>query len=622
MMLKGNILDPDVQSKGRILNVVLLGVGASTAFLTAMNFLQGQHQYNVSNLLFLGLVLGLFVLNRLGYVDLASIAITALLVVASMFFLSEENLAQTFIILCVPVFIASFLVVPWGGLVVCAVVIVGTHLLGYSSINYLSLFALAAVTMVVYLVSKSLDVAHQENRHRAFHDSLTGLPNRALLLDRLQQALNRSSRDLVPRAVLFIDLDRFKVINDSLGHKAGDELLKTVTGRLRASLRPGDTAARFGGDEFVVLLDGVADVGRAVRVGERITEALEAPIELAGRQVFVRASVGIALAEDSESRPEILLRNADVAMYEAKKEGNGRIKVFNPSMFAQALHRLELENGLRRAIDHEELRLYYQPKVRLDTGSITGVEALVRWEHPERGLILPEEFIPLAEETGVIVPLGWWVLREACRRAREWEEQYPAALPLGMSVNLSVKQFQEPDLIRKLAGILREIGLEPGRLHLEITESVVMDDTEYAAGLLRGLKGLGVKLAVDDFGTGYSSLALLRRFRLDDLKIDKEFVDGLGQNDQDAAIVRLVIDLAHSLGMQVVAEGVENVGQLARLREMGCDQAQGYYFWESLPGEETAALLAGSSRWLLNPHHPTVRSRNPEALPDSRGRAD
>jgi diguanylate cyclase (GGDEF)-like protein len=459
----------------------------------------------------------------------------------------------------------------------------------------------------VYLLTRSLDNAQQENRHRAFHDSLTDLPNRALFLDRLQQALNHSRRDHNPRAVLFIDLDNFKMINDSLGHKAGDELLKAVTRRLRACLRPGDTAARFGGDEFVVLLDDVAGVDDAVRVTERIIEVLGAPIELGGRQVFVRTSVGIALGDNSESRPDILLRNADVAMYEAKKEGKARSKVYNPSMFAQALHRLESENDLRRAIEHEELRLYYQPKVLLDTSSITGVEALVRWEHPERGLILPKEFIPLAEETGLIVPLGWWVLRETCRQAREWVEQFPAALPLGISVNLSVKQFQEPDLVQKLAGILRETGLEPSRLQLEITESVVMDDTEYAAGLLRGLKVLGVKLAVDDFGTGYSSLALLRRFPFDDLKIDKEFVDGLGQNDQDAAIVQLVIDLAHALEMQVIAEGVETLEQLTQLREMGCDQAQGYYFWESLPDKETAALLASSPRWLLNLDHLTGR---------------
>jgi len=610
-MLKGNIPDPDLQRRGQILSVVILAVAASTAVLAALNVLQGDHQYNVQNGIFLGLILGLYALNRLGYVYLASIMITALIVVASMFFLDERQLSETFIIVCVPVFIASFLIVPWGGIVVAAVVILGTLSLGYAAINYLSLIVLTAVTVVVYLLTRNLNIAHQENQYKAFHDGLTGLPNRALFLDRLQQALDRSSRDGVLRAVLFVDLDNFKVVNDSLGHKAGDELLTVVARRLRACLRPADTAARFGGDEFVVLLDGVTSVGDATRVAERIAEVLDSPIELGEREVVVGASVGIALAADHGIEPDVVLRNADVAMYEAKKAGKGRSKMYDPDMFAQALRRLEMGNDLRRAIEQGELRLYYQPKVRLGTDSITGVEALVRWEHPERGLILPDEFIPLAEETGAIVPLGWWVLREACRRARDWGEQYPAALPLGVSVNVSGKQFQEADLVRGLAGILQEVGLEPSRLQLEITESAVMADTEYAVGLLRGLKGLGVKVAVDDFGTGYSSLSFLRRFPLDELKIDKEFVDGLGRSDQDEAIVRLVIDLSHALGLEAVAEGVETAEQLARLREMGCDQAQGYYFWESLTGEDAAALLAGSSRWLLNPHGPTGRPRNP-----------
>jgi diguanylate cyclase (GGDEF)-like protein len=609
-MVDVGVRDPDHQRKRQVLNVVLLAIVASTAVLAIWNLLQGQYQYNVPNLIFLALILGSLVLNRLGYVAVATTITVVLLVAGSLVFFSERILAQTFIIACVPVFIASFLIAPWSGIVVAAVVILGTLLLGYDSINYLSLFVLMAVTVVVYLLTRNLNIAHQENRYKAFHDSLTGLPNRALFLDRLQQALDRSSRDRVPRAVLFVDLDDFKIINDSLGHKFGDELLKVAADRLRACLRPADTAARLGGDEFVILIDGVSSVGDAIHVAERIAAALGEPIELGERQVVVRTSVGIALSEDHDSQPGVILRNADVAMYEAKKEGKGRNKVFNPGMFTQALRRLELGNDLRRAIQREELRLYYQPKVELGAGTIVGVEALVRWKHPERGLIPPEEFIPLAEETGLIVPLGWWVLREACSRAREWGDNYPAALPLGISVNLSVRQFQERDLVRELGEMLQEIGLDASRLQLEITESVVMDDTEYAAGLLQGLKGIGVKLAVDDFGTGYSSLSLLRRFPLDEMKIEKEFIDGLGKNDQDVVIVQLVTELAHELGMRVVAEGVETAEQLARLREMGCDQAQGHYFWKSLPGEETTALLADASYWLLNPPHPTGRPGN------------
>ena len=613
-MLKVNAQDHDAQRRGYILALVILGIAASMTALAAMNIVRGQHEFNLPNGISLALILGLFIINRLGHVTAASILTAMFVIAGAVVFLSEEDLAQTFIIMCIPVFVVSFLVVPWGGIAVSAAVISGTVIFGNASVSYLSLFVLASVTVIVYLISKSLDSAHRENRYRAPHDDLTGLPNRALFADRLQQAIERSTRDQNLRAVLFMDLDHFKVVNDSLGHRAGDELLVTVARRLQACLRPGDTVARLGGDEFTVLLDGIADVGDAIRIFERIAGALEEPIELGWRQVFISMSAGIALMEDGSIRPETLLRNADVAMYEAKKEGKAGCKVFNSGMYTKALRRLEMENDLRRAIERGELRVYYQPKVLLSTGKIIGMEALVRWEHPERGLVLPDEFIPLAEETGLIVSLGQWVLRETCRQAREWQEQYPTASSLATSVNLSVKQFREPNLVRNLKEILREHGSDPRCLQLEITESVVAYDVEYAVGVLRKLKGLGVRLAIDDFGTGYSSLVSLQRFPFDDLKIDRGFVAGLRENSQDEAIAGLVIDLAHALGMRAIAEGVETVEQLARLRGMGCDQGQGSYFWKPLTSEAVTALLADSQYWLSDRHPLVERSRNPDTL--------
>ena len=613
-MLKVNAQDYDVRRRGYILAIIILGIAASLAALATMNIVRGQHEFNLPNGISLTLILGVFIVNRLGHVTVASILTAMLVMAGAVVFLSEEDLAHTLIIMCIPVFVVSFLVVPWGGIAVSAAVISGTVIFGNASVSYLSLFVLASVTVIVYLISKSLDSAQRENRYRALHDVLTGLPNRALFADRLQQAIERSNRDQTLRAVLFMDLDHFKVVNDSLGHRLGDELLITVARRLQACLRPGDTVARLGGDEFTVLLDGIADVDDAIRVFERIAGVLEEPIELGWRQVFISMSAGIALMEDGSIRPETLLRNADVAMYEAKKEGKAGCKVFNSGMYTKALRRLEMENDLRRAIERGELRVYYQPKVLLSTGKIIGMEALVRWEHPERGLVLPDEFIPLAEETGLIVPLGQWVLRETCRQAREWQEQYPTASSLATSVNLSVKQFREPNLVRNLKEILREHGLDPRCLQLEITESVVAYDVEYAVGGLRKLKGLGVRLAIDDFGTGYSSLVSLQRFPFDDLKIDRGFVAGLRENSQDEAIAGLVIDLAHALGMRAIAEGVETVEQLARLRGMGCDQGQGSYFWKPLTSEAVTALLADSQFWLSDRHPLAERSRTPDTL--------
>ena len=602
MIFKVNNNDPIVQRKGRVLAVIVMGLAAATLVLAGVNVANGQWQYNFSNSIFLLLMVGLFVINRLGYVTAVATATTLLTALGTVVLLTESNTEMFFIVLCIPILIASFLIAPWTGVVLALALAGSTFVLfgTLSSDEYPRLIALLTVAGMAYLFARSLDLTYmqsQQSRHEALHDSLTGLPNRALFVNRLQQAIDRKDRERNVSAVLFTDLDHFKEVNDSLGHDVGDELLKGVSERLKACLRPGDTAARLGGDEFTVLLDTVAHVGDAIRVAERITEEMRRPFDLTGGQVTVTTSIGIALSASADEQPGNLLRDADYAMYEAKREGKSRYKVFNSGIYAQTLRRLRLEKDLKRAIESEEFEVHYQPKVLAQTGEIVGVEALARWRHPERGLILPGEFIPLAEETGLIVPLGQWVLREACRQAHEWRERYPNVSRMTVSVNLSVRQFRQPDLVQSLAKILRETGLEPSRLELEITESMVTDDVEHAIGVLRELKDMNVQLAVDDFGTGYSSLGSFKHFPLDHLKIDRSFVDGLGQDPKDTAITQLVVDLAHTMGMQVVGEGVETGEQLARLTEMGCDVVQGFYFWKPLTGEEATALFADPSQW-------------------------
>ena len=429
--------------------------------------------------------------------------------------------------------------------------------------------------------------------HQALHDPLTALPNRALLLDRLGHALERADRDEACVAVLFLDLDDFKVVNDSLGHEAGDKLLVEAAERLAGCLRPGNTLARLGGDEFVVLLEDVRGRGEAAGTATRIAEALREPFSLgAHEEVFVSTSIGVAVGTTDEGLPDDLLRRADMAMYEAKRKGKAHHEVFEPRMDDLALGRLRLGTDLRRAIEREEFRVFYQPEVELSTGQIVGFEALVRWEHPEHGLVSPARFIPVAEETGMIVPIGRWVLEEACRQAKKWREQRPNGPPLAMSVNLSARQFCHPDLARDVARALRETGAEPASLILEITESAVMEDARSTIDTLRELEALGVGLAIDDFGTGYSSLSYLRRFPVDYLKIDRSFVDGLEKDSGDTVLVSGIVDLAHALGLKVVGEGVETAEQLGLLRKMGCDLAQGYHFARPLPDEEAGSLLA------------------------------
>jgi diguanylate cyclase (GGDEF)-like protein/PAS domain S-box-containing protein len=438
----------------------------------------------------------------------------------------------------------------------------------------------------------------EQLRHQAFHDSLTDLPNRALFMDRLGHALARMSRSEQCVAVLFLDLNNFKLVNDSLGHEVGDQLLIAVAERLKACSHPGDTVARLGGDEFALLLEDIRGENDATHAAERVAEELGSAFMLGEYEVHTTASIGIALSAASGDQADNLLRSADMAMYQAKNKG----RVYSlaaadaKSMPQRALKRLELESDLRRAIKHEEFRVCYQPEVLLESGRIVGVEALVRWEHPERGLLLPDEFVPIAEETGLIVPIGQWALEAACRQARAWQQHYPADPPLVVCVNLSPRHFRRPGLVDEIVETLQNTRLEPSSLGLEITESAVMEDARSTVTTLRELAALGVQLAIDDFGTGYSSLSYLKHFPVSFLKIDRSFVYGLEEGSKDGAILEAVIGLARGLGMTAIAEGVESAEQLARLREMGCEMGQGYYFTRPLSSEAVSALLATDLR--------------------------
>ncbi|MBD2091767.1 EAL domain-containing protein [Microcoleus sp. FACHB-1515] len=433
--------------------------------------------------------------------------------------------------------------------------------------------------------------------HDALHDVLTGLPNRTLLLDRLRHAIQIAKRNSdYLFAVLFLDLDRFKVINDSLGHMIGDQLLIAIAHRLSICLRPGDTVARLGGDEFVVLLEDVPHVQDVTTIAERIQQALSQPFNIDGNEVFTTASIGIALSPTGYDAPEDLLRDADIAMYRAKEQGRARHEIFNPGMYTRAVALLQIETDLRRAIDRQELALYYQPIVSLRTLQITGFETLLRWHHPYKGLVSPTDFIPIAEETGLIVPIGLWVLRQACQQMRQWQAEFPDRSPLTISVNLSGKQFT-PQMVQQIRTILEETQLQPRFLRLEITESVLMDNTEAAASMLSELRNLGIQLSMDDFGTGYSSLSYLHRFPIDTIKIDRSFIHQIDRDGEQLAIVRTIITLAWNLGMDVIAEGLETTKQLAQLRSLQCDLGQGYLFSPPLNAADAVHLLSGSQPW-------------------------
>jgi diguanylate cyclase (GGDEF)-like protein/PAS domain S-box-containing protein len=443
--------------------------------------------------------------------------------------------------------------------------------------------------------------AEEKLLHDTLHDELTGLPNRALFMDRLRQSMERSRRE--PErltAVLFLDLDRFKIVNDSLGHLVGDELLIQIAGALAGALRPSDTIARVGGDEFSILLEGGRDVSDAVRVSERIHERLSVPINLGGHEVFVTASIGIAIHTPEYDRPEDLLRDADTAMYKAKAKGRARHVVFNREMHQFVMARLELETDLRRAIERGQFRIHYQPFVDLATDEVVGFEALLRWHHPRRGLLQPEEFLDVAEETGLIVPIGRYVLIESCRQIRELQRKHPEMGSLKLSVNLSNKQFFQADLFDQIREALKTSGLAPACLGLEITEGVIIRNADSAASRFSSLKSMGVQLYMDDFGKGYSSLNYLHRFPMDILKIDRSFTARIEEAEGNLAIVRAIVTLAHQLGMEVVAEGIQTAEQKAKLHNLGCEHGQGFFFSEPVPADRAEALLLRQVRSLTS----------------------
>jgi diguanylate cyclase (GGDEF)-like protein len=432
----------------------------------------------------------------------------------------------------------------------------------------------------------------ERTRYEALHDPLTGLPNRNLFLDRLGRALAQAERRKASVAVLFLDLDQFKLVNDSLGHAAGDELLAAVAPRLEQGLRPSDTIARFGGDEFAILAD-VKTEHDAVRVAERIEAALSRPFKLRQREHFVSASMGISLGR-GEKAPEAMIRDADAALYRAKDKGRGGYEIFDSQMRARAAEHMRIENDLRRALHRDELELHYQPIVGLREGSIVAIEALLRWRHPDYGLTSPTSFIPVAEESSLIVPVGRWVIEEACNRAAEWQSLQPDAAPVRIAINLSGRQIGDPELLHTVSAAVEGSGIDPATLSFELTESVLFEESGVPERVMRSLRGFGARLVLDDFGSGFSSLGYLKRFPLDGIKLDRSFIENVADGLTDAQIVRAVVEMARALGLEIVAEGVETADQLAAVRSLGCHQAQGFYFMPPLPAEEVPGVLAQS----------------------------
>lgn len=444
--------------------------------------------------------------------------------------------------------------------------------------------------------------AEEKLRHDAHHDRLTDMPNRAVFLDRLARAISRvQRRDDYLFAVLFLDVDRFKLVNDSSGHKTGDQLLIAVARRLERDLRPGDMVARHGGDEFTILLDHLKGRSDVEAIVQRIQQHMAAPFEISGQELVIDVSIGIAMSSTTSGGPEEMVRDADIAMYRAKVKGRGQYEFFDANMHQDIVSTMQMETDLRAAIRQGAFLAHYQPIINLQSGRINGFEALIRWQHPQQGLVSPALFIPVAEESGLIHQIGRWILHAAAGQMHAWQQQFLHDPPLTLSVNLSTRQFSQPDLIRRVNSVLQETGLDPQSLKLEITESAVMDNADAAVEMLRQLKALGVQMAMDDFGTGYSSLSYLHRFPLDTLKIDRSFVGGMETKPENVEIVRTIISLAHNLGMKVVAEGIETAAQLQQLYEMGCEYGQGYYLARPMDAQAATALLSNESpaNWRL-----------------------
>ena len=439
--------------------------------------------------------------------------------------------------------------------------------------------------------------AEERLSYLATHDALTNLPNRTLFIDRLEQAVSRAPWRKRLVAVLFLDLDHFKRINDTLGHNLGDLFLKAVAERLKGCVREGDTVARMGGDEFTVVLADIAETRDVPKIAQKVLDAFSKPFRVDGHELFTTTSVGISLYPNDGDNAEVLLKNADAAMYRAKEEGRNNYQHFSPAMNVRALEHLALENNLRYALEREELLLHYQPQVDLKTGRVIGMEALLRWQHPDLGLVSPAQFISLAEETGLIVPIGEWVLRTACAQNKAWQEA--GLSPVRVSVNLSGRQFFQKNLFEMISRVIRETGLDPNSLELELTESFLMKKAESNIATLRELSAMMVRLSIDDFGTGYSSLSYLKHFPIHSLKIDQSFVRDITTDPDDAVIVTAIVTLAHSLCLKVIAEGVETKEQLEFLRSLQCDVMQGYLFSRPLPAEEATKLLTDKVRLSL-----------------------